>query len=196
MKAWADAGDAAEKERMDVLALEGVVRAIPHPATRPIASALFGFGLIATVSAFLLTGSRVMVAMARAGHFLPWAGTWSERRNAPVAALLLLGVPTAATVWYGKLMELLDLLGTGLNALGIVFAASIFVLRRRADYQPVFRVPLFPLPTLIYFIACVTILGVSLWTRFQPTAISLGVILLGAPIYWLTLGRAGRPHPS
>jgi APA family basic amino acid/polyamine antiporter len=145
---------------------------------------LFGFGLIATVSAFLLTGSRVMVAMARAGHFLPIAATWNGRRNAPVVAMLMLGIPTAAAVWYGKLIGLLELLGTGLNALGIIFAASIFVLRRQPDYRPVFRVPLYPLPPLVYLSACVAILGVSLKSRFEPTAISLGVILLGAPIYW------------
>jgi APA family basic amino acid/polyamine antiporter len=173
------------RETFDVLALEGVVRAVPTSVTKPVASALFGVGLIATVSAFLLTGSRVMVAMARAGHFLPLAGTWNARRNAPVAALLMLGIPTAAAVWYGKLIGLLELLGAGLNALGIVFAASIFVLRRRPDYRPAFRVPLYPLPPLVYLVACVGILGVSLATRFEPTAISLGVILLGAPIYWL-----------
>lgn len=175
------------RESLDVLALEGVVRAVPTSATKGAASMLFGLGLIATVSAFLLTGSRVMVAMSRAGHFLPIAASWNERRNAPVVALLMLGIPTAAAVWYGKLIGLLEMLGTGLNALGIVFALSIFVLRRRPDYRPVFRVPLYPIPPLIYLFACVGILGVSLATpeRLQPTLISLGVILAGAPIYWI-----------
>ena len=86
------------------------------------------------------------------------------------------------------------MLGTGLNALGIIFAASIFVLRRRPDYRPAFRVPLYPIPPLVYLVSCVGILGVSLATRFSPTAISLGVILLGAPIFWVvrrSLAKSG-----
>ena len=205
LKSKADAADEKEqkneqpspdevraRETLNVLALEGVVRSVPSPATRPAASALFGVGLIATISAFIVTGSRVMMAMAVGGHFLPVAASWNVRRNAPVAALLLLGVPTAGVVWYGKLLDLINLLGTGLNALGIVFAASIFALRRRSDYHPVFHVPLYPLPPLGYLIGCAMILGVSLWTQPGMTLTSLGVILAGAPIYWLVRGRLQR----
>jgi APA family basic amino acid/polyamine antiporter len=137
-----------------------------------------------------------MMAMALGGHFLPWAGTWSTRRNAPVVALLMLGIPTAGVVWYGKLLELINLLGTGLNALGIVFGASIFALRRQPDYRPVFHVPLYPLPPLGYLLGCVTILGVSLWTQPGITLVSLGVILAGVPIYWLIRGRLRRTEQS
>jgi len=188
-------GETKKENPLDTLALASLEKAIPHPLTRPVFSWIIGLGLVATISAFLLTGSRVMVAMARSGHFLSFAGTWNERRNAPIVALVLLGAPSAAMVWYGDLDRLLNFLGTGLTALGVVFGLSIFLLRRQPDYRPPFRLPLYPLPTILYLASCLFMLGMGFVSDWNQTAGAVGVVVAGAPVYWLIRGWRPSDRP-
>jgi APA family basic amino acid/polyamine antiporter len=180
----------------DTIALAAFQKAVPHPATKIAFSWIVGLGLIATLSAFLFTGSRVVLAMARTGHFFPIAGSWNARRNAPVLATLILGVPSAAMVWYAKLDELINFLGIGLTGLGVMFAVSIFVLRRQPDYRPVYRVPLYPLPPLVYLGSCLFILGMKSAENWKQPLLAVGVILLGVPVHLLVRMAARKEGSS
>ena len=65
--------------------------------------------------------------------------------------------------------------------------SSIFILRRRPDYQPSFRVPLYPVVPLIFLASIVALLGNSLAdesARLSTMAI-LGTVLLGVPVYYI-----------
>ena len=187
-----DAPGLKKPNPLDTLAVASLERAIPHPLTRPILSWVIGLGLVATVSAFLLTGSRVMVAMARTGHLAAAAGTWSSRRNSPVISLILLGISSAAMTWYGDLDRLLNVLGIGMTALGLLFGTSIFLLRRQPDYQPPFHVPAYPLPPILYLISCAFMIIMGFVSDWKETSQALFVVAVGAPIYWLARGRLRR----
>jgi amino acid transporter len=72
---------------------------------------------------------------------------------------------------------------------------AVFVLRRRSDYNPPFRVPGYPLVPSIFIVATILLLGnaiVDPTSRLATLAV-IGVILLGIPIFFLTkTGRAAN----
>ena len=80
-------------------------------------------------------------------------------------------------------------------ALGV---ASVFVLRRRAGYQPPFRVPGYPVVPLLFVLATVYLLSNALIDPASrwATAAVLGTIVLGVPVYYLTVGRRGAAREA
>ena len=68
---------------------------------------------------------------------------------------------------------------------------AIFVLRRRADYRPPYRVPGYPVVPAIFIVATILLLGNAIIDPASrlPTLAVMGVILLGIPIFFLTKTR-------
>src|SRR5205823_9467064 len=78
------------------------------PAVAAVIAALFGLCLVASVSAYLLTGPRVAFAMARDGVFPGYAARLHPVRGTPAAATLTQAAIAAGLVWAGSFLELLD----------------------------------------------------------------------------------------
>ncbi len=125
-------------------------------------AAALGLCLVAAVSAFVLTGPRVAFAMARDGAFPAFAGRLHPTRRTPMAATLTLAVASAALVWAGSFLELLDYASVGLAALTGLTVASVFPLRRRSDLPRPYRMPLYPLPPLAFLALTALTIG-SAW---------------------------------
>jgi amino acid transporter len=72
---------------------------------------------------------------------------------------------------------------------------ALFMLRRRPDYDPSFRVPLYPVVPMVFILATVYLLANSIIdpTSRWGTIGVLGAILAGIPVYYLTVGRTKRP---
>ena len=160
-----------------------------------VVAILFGAGLIASASAYLLTGPRVVVAMARDGAFPAFAGTLLRGRETPAIATSCQAVVSIACCWSGSFLELLDYTSVGLTAVMAMVVASLFPLRRRTDLAPAFRVPWHPIPALL-------LLGLSGWTivvmvvnpaRHIPSVLSLCTIGLGILVarWFLPSPKAG-----
>ena len=66
-----------------------------------ILSIAFGVTLLASLSAYVLTGPRVAFAMARAGHFPAIAARLSSRTGAPAAATVLQVAWALTLLWMG-----------------------------------------------------------------------------------------------
>jgi L-asparagine transporter-like permease len=73
-------------------------------------------------------------------------------------------------------------------ALGV---ASVFMLRRKASFQPSFRVPLYPFVPALFVLGTVYLLLNALIDPSSrwATAAVLGIVLLGIPIYYATVNR-------
>jgi APA family basic amino acid/polyamine antiporter len=74
-------------------------------------------------------------------------------------------------------------------ALGV---ASLFVLRKRPDYKPAFRTPGYPLVPALFVLSTLYLLLNALIDPSSrvPTAITLGIVLVGIPVFYFTVGRA------
>lgn len=157
-------------------------------------SVILGMGMVASVSAYLMSGSRVVVAMAADGAFFPMAGHWHPTRGTPIGAIGSLALVACILACSGSFLQLLDYTSTGLTAVSALVVAGIFPLRRRLGKGAAFHMPLYPLPPLI-------LLGLSFWTitavllqedKQIPALLSLATIAVGVPLAgWL---KKRGPH--
>lgn len=163
--------------------------------TANVFGVLIGLSLVASASAYVLTGPRVTFAMARDGYFPAFAGRLHPRRGIPVWATLAQGAAAIGFVWSGSFLQLLDYVSVGLAAVSGLVVASVFPLRRRGLIAT-FRLPFYPWPPLLY-------LGLVAWTitaqlldpdKRLPAALSLGTIAVGIPLAGLFRRPVARSH--
>ena len=76
--------------------------------------------------------------------------------------------------------------------------ASVFIFRRRAAYDPPYRVPLYPVVPLVFIVSTVMLLGNAIidhGSRWATLGV-LGGIVVGIPVYYMTVGRASQRPAS
>jgi APA family basic amino acid/polyamine antiporter len=161
------------------------------PAAARVVSATLGLCLVATVSAFVLTAPRVALAMARDGVFPGFAARLHPVRGTPAAATLTFAAISAALVWAGSFLELLDYASVGLAALSGLTVACVFPLRRRADLPHAYRMPLYPLPPLAFLALTGWTIAFALAEERSrvPGLLSLATLLAGIPLSRLIPAR-------
>ena len=91
--------------------------------------------LLASVSAYILTGPRVAYAMARAGQFPEVAGRVSAR-GAPAIATALQVAWSLILLWTASFERILLYSGVGLAIFSMLTVSAIYVLRRRQPDLP------------------------------------------------------------
>jgi APA family basic amino acid/polyamine antiporter len=186
---------ALDPAEMKQLPIDQVARVAELAASRlfgtqisSVLSTLLGLTLVASVSAYLLAGPRVMYAMARDGYFFRFVGQMHARYDVPVAATMMQGLLAISILWSGTFLQLLDYTSVGLAALSGLTVACVYPLRQRRDLAEAYRMPFYPWPPLLYL--CLT-----LWTVTQallqserrwPTLLSLGTIGIGIGVGWVT----------
>jgi basic amino acid/polyamine antiporter, APA family len=144
-----------------------------------------------TLNGTLLTAPRIFFAMADDGLFFRKVAAVHPRYRTPYVSILLTTSLGIAFVMVRSFEQLADMFVTAIVPFYALAVASIFVLRKRPDYDPPFRVPLYPIVPGLFILATCFLLGNALidpssrgWTLFV-----LGVIALGVPLYYLTVGR-------
>jgi len=159
-------------------------------------SVAIGLGLLASLSAFILTGPRVYYAMARDGLFPTAAGRLNPKTETPNVAILAQAGCTLVLLFSGTFKNILTYAGVGLSASSFFVILAVFVLRvRRPQIIRPFRTPGYPVVPLL-FLACTAWMIIFAFMN-QPlwSAISIGSILGGIPVYYIwqsTMGK--RPH--
>lgn len=153
-------------------------------STAGVISVVFGLGLMATVSAALLTGPRIAFAMAQDGVFPAYAGRLHATRRTPVAATFTHAAVAIGLVWAGSFRDLLDFASIGFVAISGLTVASVFPIHRRADLPHPYRSMLYPIPPLAYLILVGWTIGNAVMSQEQriPALCSLGTILVGIPL--------------
>jgi APA family basic amino acid/polyamine antiporter len=149
---------------------------------------LIALGIAVSTVGFLsqsiLTAPRVYYAMAKDGVFFRAIGTLDARTRVPVAAIVLQGVWAAVIAMTGKYDQILnyvvsiDVLFFGLTG------AALFVLRRREPSPPgTLNVPLHPITTAIFVLACWAISATTIVRYPANAGIGVGILLLGVVVY-------------
>ena len=173
-----------------------VVRASTHVAADAADVLLGGSGsklmaalvMISTfgaVNGIILVGPRVYYSMARDGLIFRWLGDVHPTFLTPHRALIAQAVVAstlAATNTYGALF------GRVIYTEWIFFAAMTYGLvrlRRRPDYRPSYRVWAYPVVPIAFIAASLAIVVTQIASNPFDSAIGLGLVLLGLPVYWL-----------
>ena len=142
--------------------------------------------LLSTTSTILMVGSRILAAMAKDGQ-LPALLARTTPRDAPLNALGLQAICTVAFVCaassHGNADNVLVLIGMPTTVIMGAAVAGVLILRRREpDTERPFRVPLYPLPPLLFLGLAVWMLIATLKYKWQA---SIGSIILVAVIWAL-----------
>ena len=141
----------------------------------------------------ILTAPRVYYAMARDGLFFASVGRLSERTAVPVLAIVLQGLAATAIALIGKYEQILNYEVSVDFILFAAVAAALFVLRRRegeAVSEGIHLVPGHPYTTGLFALSRVAIVASTVWSNPQNSAIGLGILLTGIPVYWFWSRRA------
>jgi APA family basic amino acid/polyamine antiporter len=186
----------ADPKQVEAIA-ETAARALFGSAVSQPLSVLIGLTILASVSAYLLTGSRICYAMAIDGLFPRYAGRVLDTSGTPVAAIATLGVTSVALLWGSYVIagaadafgSLLNFTTVGLVLLTSLAVSSLFILRRREPRTAGFSVPLYPLPPLLFLFVTATLMIFAVRQSPGPTIWGTAAVLSGGPVYWLLVRR-------
>ena len=199
-----------EERRQIQRVAETAVDAMFGRGAANVVAVAIGLSLVASVSAYVLTGPRVAFAMARNGVFPGYAGRLHPTRLTPMLAIASQTVLAIALIWSGTFRELLEYTSIGLAVVSALTVASVFPIRRRTDLPHPYRMPLYPLPPLFFLSLTIWTVGYTVYNevfkdgQFQllkdgqihrpgPALLSLLTFLVAIPLAYLVPGmRRGR----
>jgi APA family basic amino acid/polyamine antiporter len=150
-------------------------------------AAAMALALFASVNAMIIIGPRVYYAMAKNRAFFPFAADLSPRTRTPIKAILLQCL-CACVITMTPLPNLMLFVGFTLNIFAVITVTTIFVHRKRPNWQRLkivnFLYPLFP---MIFIIAglWVTYFGLTSAPTISLTA--FGLIAAGALVYYFRI---------
>jgi APA family basic amino acid/polyamine antiporter len=147
----------------------------------------------------ILTGARLVWAMARDGLFFRAAGDLGAHSRVPVKALLIQGLWSCALVTTGSYSDLLDYVIFAALLFYVLTIAGLFVLRRtRPDAERPYRAWGYPVMPALYLLAAFVIMLALLVYKPGYTWPGLGIVVAGVPVYfgWRRWGKkAGGLRP-
>ena len=140
----------------------------------------------------MLTAPRVYFAMAADGLFFRSVARVSPRTRAPVAAVALQGVLSLLIALSGTYEQILSYVVAVDWVFFALTAGTLFVFRRRADADADggARVPGHPLTTALFIAAAALIVLATVLEAPVDSAVGLGIMLTGIPVYLLWRRRA------
>ncbi len=146
-----------------------------------------GFGC---ANGLILTGARVIYAMAHDGVFFAAAGRLNRNR-VPAIALILQGIWACVLTLSGTYSELLDYVIFAQLMFYVLTVSAVFVLRRRSpDAARPYRAWGYPIVPALYVIAASALMIDLLILKPRFTWPGLLIALSGVPIYYATRRRA------
>ncbi len=177
--------------RESKLVAAAVATKVIGPVGAVIVSILVMLSTLGTLNGSILTNPRVFFAMAADRLLFRKIAAVHPRYETPYVAITLAAILGIIFVLMRTFEQLADTFVTAILPFYAMGVASIFAFRRRAEYKPVFRAPLYPVAPILFVLATIYLLGNALIDPSSrwPTLAVFGVIALGVPVYYLTVGR-------
>lgn len=151
-----------------------------------VMSGIIALVLVATISGFLLAGSRVTQAVGEGVRGLGWLGVRSGD-GVPRRALSLQLALIALLIATASFEAVLAYAGIVLNLMNLLAVAGMMKLRRSApDLMRPFRTPLYPLTPLLFAGLSCWMIAFVIWQRPSVILAALGTLAAGGALYcWL-----------
>jgi APA family basic amino acid/polyamine antiporter len=144
------------------------------------------------VNGIILTGPRVYYSMAHDGLLFKWLGETHPTYHTPHRALILQAVWASALTLTDTYRALFTRVIYTEWIFFALMAGGLFILRRRRDYAPRYRMWGYPLVPAVFAGAALTIVAFQIAAEPRDSALGLGLVLLGWPVYLLWV-RNHRP---
>lgn len=151
-----------------------------------VMSGIIALVLVATISGFLLAGSRVTQAVGEGVGGLGWLGVRSSD-GVPRRALVLQLALIAFLIATASFEAVLAYAGIVLNLMNLLAVAGLMRLRRSAPGLPrPFRTPLYPLTPLVFAALSCWMIVFVVWQRPTVILAALGTLAVGGLLFrWL-----------
>lgn len=152
-----------------------------------------------TLNGSIMTSPRIFYAMADDRLLFKGIAKVHPRFQTPWVAIGIAMVLGIAFVLSRSFEQLADTFVTAIIPFYAMAVAAVYVLRKRAGYNPSFRTPGYPVVPALFILSVIYLLANALIDERSRmgTAAVLGVILVGVPVYYFTVGRrALRPEPK
>lgn len=143
--------------------------------------------LVSTISAMVLAGPRVMQSMGRDLKGLGFLSI-TNKNQVPFVSVILQSAIAVTLVMVSKFEELITYVGFTLNLFTFLTVLGVFVLRwrlKKISVKPTFKMPLFPLPALVFLIIIGWILINLLQQKPKESLYGLLTVLIGYVFYLL-----------
>lgn len=150
-----------------------------------LVAALVMISAFSAVNGVILAGPRVYYSMARDGTAPAWLGAVHARFGTPHRALVVQGVLAvvlAATNSYGALVSRVIYTEWIFFA---AMAAGLMILRRRASYQPAYRVWGYPFVPIAFIVVSLGVVVLQVRAVPWDSLIGLGMVVVGLPVYYI-----------
>src|ERR1051326_3873302 len=153
---------------------------------------------LGALNGIALAGPRVYYAMAQDGLAFRWMAALHPVRRTPHLAIAAQAVWASALAMTNSYRALFTRVVYTEWLFFALLAAGIFVLHRRGEYQPKFLRAAYPLLPAVSLVTSAAIAGNQIWAAPRDSALGLGLILLGLPVYFVwshrnTIKRAATP---
>jgi APA family basic amino acid/polyamine antiporter len=163
------------------------------------------------INGLILSGARVMYAMARDGLFFRQVGT-TNARHVPAVGLwlqggwaIMLALPMTVKLEAGQSIygntygQLLDFLTPVDLTFYMLLVGSVVALRIKAPHaERPYRTFLYPLPVIFYLSVAGLLVVDFIYLDPKTSGIGYAIALAGIPVYWLRsrFSRARKPEPE
>jgi len=177
------------------VAAEVVGRLLGAGAVTLMAAAMMtsSFGAL---HASLLATARIPYALAKDGLIIKSLAHVSPRTHVPVRALIVQAVWACVVAMSGSYDTITDYAIFALTLFYILVAGSIFLFRKRLpDAERPYRTWGYPVVPVVFLIVSSWVIVMTIVSSPRQSAIGLGLILLGLPVYWL-LQRRPQKRPE
>jgi basic amino acid/polyamine antiporter, APA family len=158
-------------------------------AAGTITAVLVMLSAFGCVNGLILTGARVLYAMAQDGMFFAAAGKLN-RASVPATALVMQGVWSAILTLSGTYSELLDYVIFAQLLFYVLTVGAVFVMRvRQPDAPRPYRAWGYPWLPIVYIAAALMLMADLLVVKPRYTWPGLLIVASGVPVYGLFRGR-------
>ncbi len=148
-----------------------------------------------TLNGTLLTAPRIFFAMADDGMFFKALAKVHPKYETPYVAIITCATLGIIFVLARSFEQLADAFVTAIVPFYALGVASVYVLRRKANYNPPFRTPGYPVVPALFIASSIFLLGNALWdasSRWATVGV-FGAILAGIPVYLVVFARRKAP---
>jgi APA family basic amino acid/polyamine antiporter len=148
-------------------------------------SGLVMFSVFGAMTGSILAAPRVYFAMARDGLLFRWMSAPHPRFRTPHRAIALQAMWASVLVWSGTYRQLFTRVIFTEWIFFAMMAGGIFLLRRRPDYRPTYRVWGYPWVPAVFVVASAAIVVNRLVSEPVDSAGGLAIVGAGLPAYYL-----------
>ncbi len=144
---------------------------------------------LGAINGLIFAGARISYAVGKEHRLFGFLGRWHGRRGAPVWAFVMQGIIAVVVILaFGSFERTILYTAAAVYCFFLATSVSVIVLRHKEpNVERPFKVTGYPFTPIVFAAVCGLLICGGATYRPLETAISLGILLTGVPVYFLTV---------